>query len=162
MASRPKGPLRAWRVADSRHQIFNGAGAALYGGRWNSPGREIIYAAETYAGALLEILAHSDTGRVPRNFAYIEITIAESVAVEVVKPEDIPGWDTMDFTACQSFGDRWQREQRSAVLLVPSVVTRIEHNLLINPRHPQFGRIDASVPHPVVWDGRLFSRRVRS
>jgi len=161
MASRPKGHLRAWRVADSRHQIFDGGGAALYGGRWNSPGREVIYAAETYAGALLEILAHSHIGRVPRNFAYVEITVPESIGVEIVSPDDIPGWDLTGFSASQAFGDRWQKDQRSAVLLVPSVVTRMERNVLINPRLPQFAKIRVTVPQPVIWDGRLFSRLVR-
>jgi RES domain-containing protein len=31
----------------------------LHGARWNSPERRVVYAAETYAGALLEILVHA-------------------------------------------------------------------------------------------------------
>ena len=64
MASRRKGPLRAYRIADVRQPIFDGNGAALYGGRWNSPGRRVIYAAETYAGAMLEKLAQANVGRI--------------------------------------------------------------------------------------------------
>ena len=45
--------MRAFRIADRRHPIFDGTGAKLTGGRWNSPGRPVIYAAETFAGALL-------------------------------------------------------------------------------------------------------------
>ena len=71
MASRRSGPLRAFRVADMRHAIFDGSGAMLHGTRWNSPGRRIVYAAETYAGALLEILVHA-SGRVQSSQGYVD------------------------------------------------------------------------------------------
>jgi len=57
------------------------------------------------------------------------------------------------------FGDQWLEEKRTAVLLVPSAATRgREHNILLNPEHPEFGRITASQPQEVVWDERLFQR----
>jgi len=62
MASRRRGPLRVFRIADARHLIFDGTGAMIHGSRWNSPGRRIIYAAETYSGALLEIVVHASGG----------------------------------------------------------------------------------------------------
>ena len=72
MVSPRSAPLRAYRIADRRHPIFDGGGSFLNGSRWNTRGRHIIYAAETYAGALLELLAHSNLGRAPRNHAFIE------------------------------------------------------------------------------------------
>jgi len=57
----------------------------------------------------------------------------------------------------RAIGDAWIREQRTAVLVVPSVVARREGNVLINPRHPDFSGIVAGVPGPVVWDARLFA-----
>jgi RES domain-containing protein len=41
---------------------------------------------------------------------------------------------------------------------VPSVVTRRECNVLINPAHPDFQQIVATDPVPVEWDRRLFIR----
>src|SRR5271170_4078408 len=118
MASRRSGPLkaapwRAYRIADRRHQIFDGQGAAAFGGRWNSPGRRVIYAAETYAGAILEVLVNSNIGRIPKQHAWIEILIGGDVSVEEV--EQRPS---------RIFGDRWVDEQRSTVLIVPSAVVR--------------------------------------
>ncbi len=158
MASRRSGPLRAFRIADPRHPILDGAGAMLHGARWNSPGRRIIYAAETYSGALLEILVHA-SGSVPRRHAYIEIGIPAELEIEVLTPEDLPGWDSASFGTAQSFGDRWAEEKRTPVLLVPSVVTRVERNVLINQDHPGFAQIGASAPAPVLWDTRLWKRR---
>jgi RES domain-containing protein len=85
MASRPSGPLklapwRAYRIADRRHKIFDGEGAATFGGRWNSPGRRVIYAAQAYAGAMLEVLVNANIGRMPKQYAWIEILIGEQAS----------------------------------------------------------------------------------
>ena len=129
----------------------------LHGARWNSPGRRIIYAAETYAGALLEILVHA-SGSVPRSQGYVEIEIPAGLSIEEVAPDDVPHWDAASFEAAQMFGDRWYDERRTPVLLVPSVVTIIERNVLINQEHPEFARIRATPPRPVRWDRRLWER----
>jgi RES domain-containing protein len=156
MASRRNGPLRAFRIADRRHAIFDGSGAMLHGARWNSPGRRVIYAAETYAGALLEILVHA-SGSVPRSQVYVEIEIPAAVSIEEVEPNDVPRWDASSFEPSRSFGDRWYDERRTAALFVPSVVTRVERNVLLNQEHPDFSHIRASQPLPVRWDERLWT-----
>ena len=46
----------AWRVTKARHPPYDAGGALLVGGRWNPPGRAVIYAADSFAGALLGIL----------------------------------------------------------------------------------------------------------
>src|ERR1700722_19592781 len=106
MVSRHSGGLRAFRIADMRHPIFDGTGAMLHGARWNSPGRRVVYAAETYASALLEVLVHA-SGNVPQNQGYVEIEIPAGLAIEEVTPEDVPGWDSRSFETARAFGDRW-------------------------------------------------------
>jgi len=128
----------------------------LYGARWNSPGRRVIYAAETYSGALLEILVHA-SGAVPRSQGYVEIEIPARLSIEEVTPADVPRWDSHSFRAARAFGDRWYDEQRTPVLMVPSLVTRVERNVLISQEHPDFRRIRATRPLPVRWDARLWS-----
>jgi RES domain-containing protein len=152
--------MRVFRVADRRFPLFDGMGARLTGGRWNSPGRPVIYAAETFAGALLETLVHSNLGRAPRTHAVVEIVVPDSLIVESLGEDDLPGWDDENQTVSRAFGDGWLMEQRSAVLLVPNVITHgRECNVLINPEHRDFGHITASTPEPVNWDRRLFQRR---
>jgi RES domain-containing protein len=155
MASRRSGPLRAFRIADMRHTIFDGSGAMLHGARWNSPGRRVIYAAETYAGALLEILVHA-SGSVPRSQGYVEIEIPSALSIEEITHDVLPRWDAPSFEATQAFGDRWYDERRTPVLIVPSVVTRVERNVLINQEHPEFPLVRASQAVRVRWDARLW------
>jgi RES domain-containing protein len=174
MASRRSDPVRArskatasqhapswqaWRIADGRFDPFSPLGASLVGGRWNSPGLGVIYGSRSYAGALLECLAHAGIGRVPRTHVAVEIATAEAVVVERRDASDLPaGWDHADLRVARAIGDTWIRERRTAVLVVPSVVARREANVLINPQHPDFSGIVASTPEPVVWDARLFGR----
>jgi len=152
-------PWQAWRIADGRFDPFSPVGASLVGGRWNSPGLGVVYASRSFAGAMLECLAHAGIGRVPRTHVAVEITIAAAVAVERPDARDLPaGWDHADLRLARAFGDAWIRELRTAVLVVPSVVARREGTVLINPRHRDFSAIVASAPEPVVWDARLFAR----
>jgi RES domain-containing protein len=151
------GTGQAFRIADRRHTLFDGTGAQRFGGRWNSPGRPMIYAAQTYAGALLEILVHAAIGRVPETLAWIRILIPESAAVETLAPSTLPKWDAEDQRASRAYGDAWLASGRTAVLVVPSMVTLgIEHNVLLNPAHAEFGAITASRAGEVRWDRRLF------
>jgi RES domain-containing protein len=157
MASPRNGPLKAFRIADMRHPIFDGSGAMLHGARWNSPGRRVIYASETYAGALLEILVHG-SGSVPRSQGYVEIEIPAGLSIEEITPADLPHWDSSSFESARAFGNRWYDQGRTPVLMVPSVVTRLERNILINQEHPDFARIRASRALPVRWDARLWTK----
>ncbi len=56
----------------------------------------------------------------------------------------------------KTYGEAWQRSLRSLILIVPSIVARIENNILINDRHAEFPRVKHGLHQPVWWDERLF------
>src|ERR1017187_9051598 len=138
-----------------RHTIFDGSGRCFTAPAGILPGRRVIYAAETYAGALLEILVHA-SGSVPRSQGYVEIEIPSGLSIEEITKDDLPRWDAPSFEATQAFGDRWYDERRTPVLIVPSVVTRVERNVLINQEHPEFPLVRASQAVPVPWGARFW------
>lgn len=153
---------RAFRIADRRHPLLDGLGAFLNGGRWNSKGRRVIYSSETYAGALLEMLAHANIGKVPKTQAWIEIWFPEALKIEEATAADVPGWNADDMLASRAYGNRWLEERRTAVLMVPSMVTAgIERNVVINQDHPDFALLESSEAHEVAWDVRLFGSAAR-
>jgi RES domain-containing protein len=149
--------LSCFRIGDpdGAYPIFDATGSMLAPGRWNTPGSPMIYAAEHYSTCLLEKLVHG-SGRLPPNQHFIRITVPRGVSYEVFSPPSLPGWDAMPATVSKRFGEDWCRERRSAVLLVPSVVARVDLNVLINPAHPEFPRLETSLHEPVYWDRRLF------
>jgi RES domain-containing protein len=105
---------------------------------------------------MLEKLVHG-SGAVPPNQHYIEVTIPNGVSYEILNVANLPDWAHATPTASKAHGDDWQRTKRSLLLIVPSVVARVEKNFLINPDHPQFGQLRASMHQPIWWDDRLFS-----
>jgi RES domain-containing protein len=149
--------LVCYRIGDPNGEfpIYDARGAALFPGRWNTADTPVICAAETYSAAMLEKLA-AGNGRIPPNQHFIAITIPKGTSSEVVTKDHLPGWNTAEPTVSRDFGANWFRESRSAILIVPSHVARIERNVLINPTHPDARGIEATLPEPVWWDARLF------
>lgn len=149
--------MLAWRICKTRYPPFDGTGAMLAGARWNSPGRPVVYAADSFAGALLEILVHALRPRTlpgPHHAARIELP---DELVEVLDLAALPGWDVRGSPEARTFGDRWLEEGRSAALVVPAVASRpVGRNVLLNPEHPDAARIRVSDSFPVPWDERLF------
>lgn len=152
----------AYRIADARHPIFDPTGAMLRGGRWNSIGARVIYAAETYAGALLEMLVHSNLPHPPKHHRVVRINISQKLKIETLSPTHLPHWSAENMLSSRNFGDEWYRSKRTAVLRVPSVGTQgREHNLVINADHPHFQAISAEAPEIIEWDPRLLPNRLR-
>lgn len=149
--------LTAFRIGDpaGAYPIFDATGSTIAPGRWNTRGSPMIYTSEHYSTALLEKLVHG-SGRLPPNQHYVEITVPRGTSYEIFSPPSLTGWDRMPATVSKLFGEAWCVEQRSAILLVPSVVARVDRNVLINPAHLEFGDMRTSLHEPVFWDRRLF------
>jgi RES domain-containing protein len=146
----------AYRIGSRSYPLLDGAGAhASDDARWNSRGRYVIYAAEHYATAILEKAAQLNSIRLPHTLVYVRIEVPDD-SVEEVLPETLPGWDALDKRSSQEFGDRWYDEQRSLILIVPSLAAPgLERNVLINQRHPAFARVKSSRAAALVCHPRL-------
>lgn len=149
--------MRIFRIADERHPIWDGTGAAIIGGRWNSPGKPVIYGSLSYSCAMLEILAHANIGRIPTTHRFVAAEVPDGVSVEYCDEHNLPiGWDSENSAAARALGGQWLNEARSAVLIVPSVIARLDRNALVNPLHPDAGKLIVTTPEKVIWDKRLF------
>lgn len=148
--------MRLYRIADARYGPESGEGARLYGARWNSPGRAVIYACTTYAGAMLEKLVH--TGRqIPKNQVCVTYEFSDTLPIATLDVGNFPGWSREDAAVSRRAGDAWLLTSQTAILLVPSVVFDVERNALINPAHPDMARIRIAGVGPIRWDDRLFN-----
>jgi RES domain-containing protein len=134
---------------------LSGEGARLYGGRWNSPGRPMVYLASSRALAALELLVHLTTPgsrRIPRTLISVRIP-AEMIAGELWQDEgwrdDPPGKQSTDQ------GDDWLGVGKSAGVFAPSAIIPAEQNILLNPLHEDFRKIDIVKTEPFAFDHRL-------
>ena len=143
-------------------------GAYLYGGRWNSPGRYVVYASGNVSLAMLEVLVHIDDAEAFARQAHVYQRLSfDEAQVAVLDEAALPNdWNARPETvATQSIGDEWVARQETPVLAVPSVVVpaelRFEQeylNYLINPRHIDFKlAVKVGDVHALSWDPR-FSR----
>lgn len=151
--------LTCYRIGDPDgvHPLYDPAGSRLFPGRWNTPSTPMIYASEHYSTALLEKLVHAG-GVLPPNQHFVTITIPNGIAYEMVTEHTLPGWHAADGGVSKDHGARWVTERRTAILIVPSVVARLDRNILINPDHPDAVGIAHGLPEPIWWDSRLFAR----
>lgn len=149
--------MRAYRIGDpaGHFPVWSAAGSRLAAGRWHAADDAVIYASEHYSTALLEVLAR-ENGTLPRNQHFVEITLPRGTSYEVATADTVPGWEQPDGQAARRFGSAWYMKNRSAILIVPSVVARMERNIVINTRHPDFARLTVGLETPVWWDQRLF------
>ena len=159
MASRLETVQYAYRIVSSRYPPFDGAGAYRWGSRWVSPGRQVVHAAETYALAVLENLAHWQSGTLPHDLVCVQIAIPGDLAQELADDVDPALLITHDYRATRPIGDDWHDRGDTAVLWVPSVVSPYESNVLCNQLHADFSRIVVGEPAPARVDARLRYRR---
>jgi RES domain-containing protein len=149
--------LTCYRIGDpaGAYPIFDAQSSKLYPGRWNTAASPMIYSSEHYSTAMLEKLVHG-SGALPPNQHFIEITIPPGVSYEMFNQAAVPDWYLASAASSKPYGEAWQQQGRSLILIVPSVVARPERNILINAQHAEFPRITTSLHQPVWWDSRLF------
>lgn len=156
------GTLTAYRLVASRwaSSAFSGEGARKYGGRWNSPGRPVVYLSESRALAALELLVHLTTPESrAKTFALIEVTIPADCIGQLALPSLPKTWRTSPPTSSSmEFGNSWIKEHRTLALSVPSVIIPEERNLLLNVTHPKFANIEISEPQTFTFDQRIDAR----
>lgn len=150
--------LLCWRLVKERHAetAFDGEGARLYGGRWNSPGRRVVYTSDSLALAALETLVHLDAALpLPRFLAF-----SLQLAREDIEQARLPATYAVEgplptLTETRHLGDQWIEAGRHLAFLVPSAIVPQEFNVLINPLHPRFSHLSITPPVAFAIDGRL-------
>lgn len=137
---------------------LSGKGSAIKGGRWNFPGIEIIYTAENRSLAMAEVAVHFSLGTVPSDYVMTTIFIRDDIAIQKISGKELlKGWNTIPHHAStKKIGDEFAIRNRYCLLKVPSAVTQGDHNILINPRHPDFQRIKIVQVERFPFDSRLF------
>jgi len=154
--------MEVYRIAKSSLSTdLTGLGARLYGGRWNRKGTEIIYTSESRALASLEFLVHVPLSLVPPDLMIISINIPSGLSIEHVSLTDLPAdWRSSPAPAALAeFGSTWAKSNKSFLLRVPSAIIDKEFNILINPNHPDMGKITINKIEDYKIDSRLLGKK---
>ena len=153
--------LTFWRICAARRAAtaFDGEGSRLFGGRWNPKGVAVVYCSSTLSLATLESFVHFDPGAAPAGpHVSFRASLPDGVPVEHVDRAKLPR-DWRDYpapAALGAMGAAWAKARRTVALLVPSAVTPVEDNVLVNPHHPDMAKVVIDAAEPFAFDPRMF------
>jgi RES domain-containing protein len=125
--------------------------------RWNPNEVEMIYTASSRSLACLENVVHRNQVGLSQLFSILTIECPDHIKIKTISLDDLPV-DWADFShmiKTQSIGEKWIRENKTAILQVPSSIVNEEVNYLINPNHPNFSAIKLIKAQPFVFDDRI-------
>jgi RES domain-containing protein len=150
--------VTAWRITKRKHarKAFSGDGARQFGGRWNHPGTDIVYTAQSQSLAALEMLVHLDSSDLLEKYVLTGVEFDPSL-IRLVALSALPRhWRSEPPSPeVRSAGDNWVLARSSAVLQAPSILVPGENNFLLNPEHQDFARLRFGNPLAFRFDPRL-------
>jgi len=150
--------ITSWRVVARgfKETAFDGEGARIAGGRWNSIGNPAVYTAATTSLGLLELLVHSSGTRLLPSYVAIPVVFDERLVDRFDRARLPKSWRSHPAPQkTQKTGDEWIASGLSCILEVPSVIVPHESNYVFNPKHTDFGSLEIGDPISLEVDPRL-------
>jgi RES domain-containing protein len=145
-----------YRITNAKYaDDLSGNGARLYGGRWNTEGKPMVYLASSRSLAVLESLAHIVATNIPDDFVLLSIE-APGDFLEV--PENVlpDNWNEYpEQHILKQIGNSFLQRNEHLLLKVPSALVPEEFNYLMNPLHPKAAKVKVINKAPFNFDERL-------
>lgn len=139
--------IKAYRIVKTKRAetAFNGQGAKINGGRWNSVGQACVYLANSPALAQLEMLVHLNKEALMLAYTLFEVSIPID-QIDKLADQQLPdNWEEYPAPVeLADIGDKWLKDVNSGLALaIPSVISpyKIETNYLLNPNHLRFQEV---------------------
>ncbi|HEX5024410.1 MAG TPA: RES family NAD+ phosphorylase [Agriterribacter sp.] len=134
---------------------LNGTGAAKYPGRWHSKGTYMLYTAATPALALLESVVHI-SGIPAQDYCMLCLEIPDD-NILIISEKSLPNnWYNNPFpSSLAQIGDRFIQQNEYFALQLPSAIMPEDCNILINPNHKDFGKVNVVYKRSIPIDRRL-------
>lgn len=144
-------------VRQAYAQQLDGKGAALFGGRWNSVGKPLLYTAEHRSLAVLEYRVNNPLALKDLVMVTLEVPGHD---IQTLSTQDLnTQWQTYSpQNKCAAIGDNWLESQKTLMLSVPSAVVPQENNILINPLHSGMKEVKILDTTSFLVDHRLYQR----
>jgi len=126
--------------------------------RWSSAGVRLAYTSEHLSLAIIEYFVHVDPDDPPKDLVVVAAEVSNRVSRIAISAKQLPAkWHrTPVLPALTAIGDRFVRDRRAAILIVPSALAPVESNWLINPQHSDFSKIRVHPGEVFRYDPRFF------
>jgi RES domain-containing protein len=147
--------VRAFRLVKAQYAPgLDGEGAKKSPGRWNVAGTPMVYCASSASLAVLETFVHLPPAmRRADKFPPLVLVTLDVVATGMT---ELSVTDPYDLAQTRRAGTDWLTSMSGVGAWVPSQVVPADRNLLLNPRHPDFGSCVTVVEMaPFTYDPRM-------
>ena len=151
--------MEVYRLSRKKYSdVLSGLGAAKYGARWNSKGTEVVYTAMNRSLAMAEVVVHFNIFDLPKDYFMLTIYVPDNLTQQIVNVSQLPAdWHSFPHPkVTQVIGDDFIAQGKYATLKVPSVVTKGDFNLILNPSNSLFHQIKIIDSTPFPFDRRIF------
>lgn len=140
-----------------RIEDLSGQGAFLYGGRWNNKGHSVLYTTTSVSLAVLEVTVNMLVKQIPKNYSLLTLSIPDEPLLYVDRNTLPSVWRDMPVNPItREMGDAFLTDNMHLGMSVPSAVVPMENNILLNPAHPSFKKVEIKEIQPFEFDKRLF------
>ncbi len=152
--------MHLWRIGRAifAGSTFTGEGSRLFGGRWNPKGVRVVYTASSLALAAVEYFVNIDPSDAPDDLVASEAALPPTLSIEHLDPSFLLSAELANTLVTKKVGAAWIRSRRSVALQVPSLAIEGDWNILLNPEHPDFAKIQLLPDRPWHFDQRMFRR----
>lgn len=147
-----------YRLVGCNYADLSGTGSRLFGGRWNSEGKAMVYLTSSRSLGLVEALAHLDPTNLPIDYCMMTIEAPDNILTIDLKALPENWYEFPEPNTVKQFGNDFLQENKYLLLKVPSAIVQEEFNYLMNPLHPKAKEVKVLSTHPFHFDPRLTSR----
>ena len=107
---------------------------------------------------MAEVAVHLTLATLPEDYRMLTIDIPDDIKIKQLTEADLPAnWQEFPHPAStQNIGRDFVVENEYCLLIIPSVVTQGDYNVLINPNHVDFSKITITSIDKFPFDKRIF------
>lgn len=149
--------MLVYRIQKAKYVAdISGFGSTLVAGRWHSAGKSpILYTSSNISLAILEYVVHLTSSVKPPELLQLTLEIPDPSIVTIDHANLPDNWNGKGYyDNVQRWGTEWLQSLASLAIMIPSVTSR-DNNILVNPRHPDFGSVNIIDSRPITLDDRL-------
>ena len=149
-----------WRLSPPAYaETLDGEGNRIFGARWNSPGRGVVYTCDTLSLCVLETYVHFPSAQreVIPDYEAVQISIPDDAGTRLIQAKEFEDLLETDdpMTAFREIGNNWLAAARDLALIAPSVVVPEDMNVMLNPTHPRMKDVRIARRRRFRFDPRL-------
>ncbi|MDB5112176.1 MAG: hypothetical protein JWR67_3290 [Mucilaginibacter sp.] len=144
-----------YRIVKCVYADLSGSGARLYGGRWNSEGRSMVYLASSRSLAILEALVHLSPTNFPDDYCIMTIEAPDNFTEVDIRTLPANWYEYPEQNFLKNIGNSFLQEKKHLLLKVPSAIVKEEYNYLLNPLHAEAAVVKVLSNQPFYFDQRL-------